>query len=304
MPVGRRDQREVRRSASRPAASRRRSRGPATKSARLAAGRGTPSQVCRFAPSRSVSTATTRQAEARELGREVRRQERLADAALAAAEGDDVGAAGATRRRLGDGGRTQRPGTSARYSRSSTFQYEASTTFRNGRHSSWRAPVSIRCASGVQRGRLGRRISTMPACTGVRPALVAIAVDAARDDVLPRGAPAERARHDVVEVQLGARGPLAAVLTLEAVARHDVDAAEAHVAARQPVEADQHDHARNADRAPRACRRSRRRAPRRAGSTPRSRRSGTPRSPRARCPGRAARRRAAPRSRGPGGRSG
>ena len=59
---------------------------------------------------------------------------------------------------------------------------------------------------------------------GRAAALPAIAVHAAGHDVLPRAAAAERARHHVVEIQLGAVRPPAAVLALEAVARHQVDA--------------------------------------------------------------------------------
>ena len=84
---------------------------------------------------------------------------------------------------------------------------------------------------------------------GGAAALPTIAVDAARDHVFPRALATERARDHVVEVQLGALRLHAAVLALEVVAGHQVDAAEAHVSARQAVERHQHDHARDADAA-------------------------------------------------------
>src|SRR5882724_8653494 len=67
------------------------------------------------------------------------------------------------------------------------------------------------------------------------PALQAVAAVAGAHDVLPHRRAAPRARHDVVEVQLGARELPAAVLAAVPVARVDVEAAEAHVAARDAI---------------------------------------------------------------------
>src|SRR5262249_37590774 len=76
-----------------------------------------------------------------------------------------------------------------------------------------------------------------------RPATLApIAVDAARHDVLPGRATAERTRDDVVEVQLGAQRLPAAVLTRELVPREDVEAAVADVTPGHAVEVLEHDH--------------------------------------------------------------
>src|SRR5208283_3206180 len=60
--------------------------------------------------------------------------------------------------------------------------------------------------------------------------LAAIAVMARAYDVLPRGHPATRARNNVVEVELGARQFLVAILAGVAVAGEDVEARESHVA--------------------------------------------------------------------------
>src|SRR5207245_1395950 len=80
------------------------------------------------------------------------------------------------------------------------------------------------------------------------PALQAVAAVAGAHDVLPHRRAAPRARHDVVEVQLGARILPAAVLAAVRVARVDVEAAEAHVAARDAIVALQQDDAGDTDR--------------------------------------------------------
>jgi hypothetical protein len=90
--------------------------------------------------------------------------------------------------------------------------------------------------------RAGARKQAQPACSGCAPAS-AIAFETARptfSQLLRR----VRARNHVIEIQLRARRTLAAVLTGEAIACHHVGAAEAHVATRDTVEDDQHDHAR------------------------------------------------------------
>src|SRR5207245_2908464 len=80
---------------------------------------------------------------------------------------------------------------------------------------------------------------------GSAAALAAVATVARADDVLPGGEPTTGARHDVVEVELGAGEPLAAILASVPVARVDVVAADPDVAHRSAVERDQQDHARD-----------------------------------------------------------
>src|SRR5262249_36355846 len=79
------------------------------------------------------------------------------------------------------------------------------------------------------------------------PALHAVAAVTGADDVLPHRGPALRARDDVVEIQLRTRVATPAVLTPVVVAGVDVESAEADVAARDPIVAEQQDHPRDAD---------------------------------------------------------
>src|SRR3954447_13977756 len=79
------------------------------------------------------------------------------------------------------------------------------------------------------------------------PALAQVAGHAGADHVLPTGHAPAAARDDVVQVQLGAGRPAAAVLAGVAVARVDVQPAEAHAGARQVVVGLQQDHPRHAD---------------------------------------------------------
>ena len=128
----------------------------ATKSARLARGRGTPSQVCRFAPSRSVSTATTRRPRRASAAARFAARNVLPTPPLPPPRAIDVRAARAARRRLRDGGRDRSRLGPRRYSPELDVPVRARRRRSGtGRHSSWRAPVSSRCASGVQRGRAG-----------------------------------------------------------------------------------------------------------------------------------------------------
>src|SRR5271155_2258732 len=68
-----------------------------------------------------------------------------------------------------------------------------------------------------------------PGFVGCAATFAAIAVMARAYDVLPRRHAAARARDDVVQVQLGARQLLVAVLAGVAVAGEDVEAREADV---------------------------------------------------------------------------
>src|SRR5574341_1428545 len=53
------------------------------------------------------------------------------------------------------------------YFSNSTFQYDASTMFRKGFHSSYRRLFSVKGLYGVHRGRLGLTMSFIPASSGV-----------------------------------------------------------------------------------------------------------------------------------------
>src|SRR3990172_6688260 len=217
---------------------------PDMKSARLARGEVTPSQVWRFAPSTSVSTATTRApARASEAARFAARKV-LPTPPLPPPTTIRRGAPS---------------GLSASVARSlpSPLFGELHVPVGGIDHAQEGTPLLVANARPHQVGerRPARPLGTVPQLH-VRlprraPALLAIAVDAARHDVLPRAAPAERARNHVIEVQLRAVWLRAAVLAREVVARHQVDAAEAHAALRQPLEGDQHDHAGDANQAAR-----------------------------------------------------
>src|SRR5262249_60739738 len=78
-------------------------------------------------------------------------------------------------------------------------------------------------------------------------AFLDVAVDAGADDVFPSALPAARARHDVIETQLGGRVLLAAVLALVVVAREYVAAIELHRLLGKLVVTEQTNYARHLD---------------------------------------------------------
>src|SRR5271156_455208 len=86
-----------------------------------------------------------------------------------------------------------------------------------------------------------------PGFVGRAATLATIAVMARAYDVLPRRHPAARAWDDVVEIQLGARQFLVAILAGVAVARENVEARKAHVTLRHAFVGRQQQHARDAD---------------------------------------------------------
>src|SRR5262249_17917498 len=75
--------------------------------------------------------------------------------------------------------------------------------------------------------------------------LADVAFEASADDILPVRQAAAAPRQNVVEAQLGRRGPLAAILTAIAVPREDVAAVEFHFLARQAVVSEYADDARD-----------------------------------------------------------
>src|SRR5580658_8513802 len=88
-----------------------------------------------------------------------------------------------------------------------------------------------------------------PGLVGRAATLAAIAVMARAYDVLPRRHPTARARDHVVEIELGARQFLVAVLAGVAVAGEDVEAREAHLAFRHALVRRQQQDAGDADEA-------------------------------------------------------
>src|ERR1017187_6024514 len=88
-----------------------------------------------------------------------------------------------------------------------------------------------------------------PGFVGRAATLAAIAVMARAYDVLPRGHPATRARNDMVQVELGARQFLVAILAGVAVAGEDVEARESHVALGHALVRGQQQDPRHADEA-------------------------------------------------------
>src|SRR6266853_1062010 len=84
--------------------------------------------------------------------------------------------------------------------------------------------------------RLHRRVTGIHAAfPGYAIALEQIAARAGRDDVLPGGAPAARARHDVIERQIVGREVVAAILADEAVAQEHVESREGRTPRRRNV---------------------------------------------------------------------
>src|SRR5271155_3155251 len=82
---------------------------------------------------------------------------------------------------------------------------------------------------------------------GGAPAFAPIAGMAGADDVFPSRHAALRARVDVIEVQLGPREALAAVLAGIVVAREDIKTRETHMTLRYPLVGYQDQHPRYAD---------------------------------------------------------
>ena len=74
-----------------------------------------------------------------------------------------------------------------------------------------------------------------PAFLGQLAALEQIARLTGRDDVLPSGTAAARARHDVIEGQMMAGEVLAAILACEMVAQEDIEPGEGNFACRRHV---------------------------------------------------------------------
>ena len=78
-------------------------------------------------------------------------------------------------------------------------------------------------------------------------ALARVTGDAGANDVLPRRGATAIPRHDVVEIQLAAVEHLAAILAGVLVPLENVVAGKLYLLLRQPIEKEQHDHARHAD---------------------------------------------------------
>ena len=285
------------------------------------AGCSIPRQVCRLAPPRSASTSTTRLPRRASSIPSEAESRLLPMPPLPPPDADDPEPALALLARAstaGEGRARAAAGTSRHQSLSAVPLQLSSRAARCS--SSWRQPGS--CAPGRDPspgargasspaggrgstcGRTGFRSSFMPASSGVRPPLRRLQATQEQTTFSQVVIPPRERGIDVIEVQLGARKAAAAVLAAVAVAQVDVVAREAHPGPRQVLAGQEHDDPRHADAAAHGADRvgvgvGRQRAP-----SSGSRRAGTRGRWPGRCPGRAARRPASPRSRGWAGRSG